>query len=168
MYSFAVHRRKNNVKKTDQNLVIGKQYSLAFALYWKKLQLFTFFLGVVLEAGVKTGVKNDRGPDQEIESMEAVAAGTKTVKDPGAKTNDEVGAATAIDEAEVAISIVEVEVAIVVDAAIVALVPDHVIEGVDDLLPGSGPERLDDLDELEEEATIRHPANYVNHHLMSN
>jgi len=139
-------RRKNNVKKTDQNLVIG----------------------VVLEAGVKTGVKNDRGPDQEIESMEAVAAGTKTVKDPGAKTNDEVGAATAIDEAEVAISIVEVEVAIVVDAAIVALVPDHVIEGVDDLLPGSGPERLDDLDELEEEATIRHPANYVNHHLMSN
>ena len=135
----------------------------------KKLQLFTFFfVGVVLEAGVKTGVKNDRGPDQEIESMEAVAAGTKTVKDPGAKTNDEVGAATAIDEAEVAISIVEVEVAIVVDAAIVALVPDHVIEGVDDLLPGSGPERLDDLDELEEEATIRHPANYVNHHLMSN
>ena len=54
------------------------------------------------------------------------------------------------------------------DHVIVRSVPDHVIEGVDDLLPGSGPERLDDLDELEEEATIRHPANYVNHHLMSN
>ena len=111
-------------------------------------------------------MKNDRGPDQETESMEAVAAGTKTVKDPGAKTNDEVGAATAIDEAEVAISIVEVEVAIVVDAT-VALVPDHATEGVDDLHRGSGPERLDDLDELEE-ATIHHPANYVNLHLMSN
>ena len=110
-------------------------------------------------------MKNDRGPDQETESMEAVA-GTKTVKDPGAKTNDGVGAVTVIDEAEVAISIVEVKVAIVVDAT-VALVPDHVTEGVDDLHRGSGPERLDDLDELEE-ATIHHPANYVNLHLMSN
>lgn len=117
------------------------------------------------EAGVKIDVKNDRGPDQETESMEAVA-GTKTVKDPGAKTNDGVGAVTVIDEAEVAISIVEVKVAIVVDAT-VALVPDHATEGVDDLHRGSGPERLDDLDELEE-ATIRHPANYVNLHLMSN
>ena len=150
-------------------------------------------------------MKNDRGPDQETESMEAVAgtktvkdpgAKTKTVKDPGAKTNDEVevvisiavdatialvpdhapdpgaktndgvGAVTVIDEAEVAISIVEVKVAIVVDAT-VALVPDHATEGVDDLHRGSGPERLDDLDELEE-ATIHHPANYVNLHLMSN
>jgi len=117
------------------------------------------------EAGVKIDVKNDRGPDQETESMEAVA-GTKTVKDPGAKTNDGVGAVTVIDEAEVAISIVEVKVAIVVDAT-VALVPDHATEGVDDLHRGSGPERLDDLDELEE-ATIHHPANYVNLHLMSN
>ena len=110
-------------------------------------------------------MKNDRGPDQETESMEAVA-GTKTVKDPGAKTNDGVGAVTVIDEAEVAISIVEVKVAIVVDAT-VALVPDHVTEGVDDLHRGLGPERLDDLDELEE-ATIHHPANYVILHLMSN
>lgn len=117
------------------------------------------------EAGVKIDVKNDRGPDQETESMEAVA-GTKTLKDPGAKTNDVVGAVTVIDEAEVAISIVEVKVAIVVDAT-VALVPDHATEGVDDLHRGSGPERLDDLDELEE-ATIHHPANYVNLHLMSN
>jgi len=117
------------------------------------------------EAGVKIDVKNDRGPDQETESMEAVA-GTKTVKDPGAKTNDGVGAVTVIDEAEVAISIVEVKVAIVVDAT-VALVPDHATVGVDDLHRGLGPERLDDLDELEE-ATIHHPANYVILHLMSN
>lgn len=126
---------------------------------------FLPFVEVGREAGVKIDVKNDRGPDQETESMEAVA-GTKTVKDPGAKTNDEVGAVTVIDEAEVAISIVEVKVAIVVDAT-VALVPDHVTEGVDDLHRGLGPERLDDLDELEE-ATIHHPANYVILHLMSN
>lgn len=126
---------------------------------------FLPFVEVGREAGVKIDVKNDRGPDQETESMEAVA-GTKTVKDPGAKTNDGVGAVTVIDEAEVAISIVEVKVAIVVDAT-VALVPDHATEGVDDLHRGSGPERLDDLDELEE-ATIHHPANYVNLHLMSN
>ena len=133
-------------------------------MYWNYYFL-PFFVEVGREAGVKIDVKNDRGPDQETESMEAVA-GTKTVKDPGAKTNDGVGAVTVIDEAEVAISIVEVKVAIVVDAT-VALVPDHATEGVDDLHRGSGPERLDDLDELEE-ATIHHPANYVNLHLMSN